>query len=176
MLRTLLAVFALWLGLHAHAAAPSATAPVPEYALEAIAMRVHGPSWQLRIYQDGRVTYTHFGGTPTYLHMEGQLLLPKAQIDALLRSPAIAQLAPLPKADGPRSVAMHMPEFVIRLHTDQVKRQVEVYDPATLPPSPELEQFWAAWKAIWALAPQWKLAPYGPSDMFPAQPPTPATP
>ena len=173
MLRTLLALFALCLGLQVQAAKPPTKGPEPEYAIEAIAMRVHGPHWQLRIEKRGAVTYVHWDNQ-NYLNVQGSLILPRAQIDALINSPAITKLAPLPRSNSPRPVAMHMPEFVIRLHTDTGKHQIEVDDPDTLLPSAELDQFWVAWKAIWSLMPQWKLAPHGASDMFPAQPPIPS--
>ena len=172
MLRIFITAFALWLGLQAHATEPADPTPPPEYAIEAIAMRVHGPYWQLRVDKSGTVTYAHWD-KQNYLTIKGSLLLPRAQIDTLLNSPAIAQLAPLPQGKGPRPVAMHMPEFAIRLQTGTDKRQVRVYDPETLPPSAELDQFWAAWKAIWALMPQWQLAANGPQDLFPNSQPTP---
>ena len=175
MLRILLAAFTLWLGLQAHATEPPAQAPQPDYAIEAIAMRVHGPSWQLQVHKNGQVTYAH-RDFHNYLHVEGRLLVPRAQIEALLNSPAIAQLAPRPQGKGPRPVAMHMPEFTIRLQTGTDKRQVRVYDPDTLPPSAELDQFWAAWKAIWALMPQWQIVANAPDDLFPQSRPQPSAP
>ena len=114
----------------------------------------------------GRVAYEHRDYTH-YLHVRAELLLPPAQIAALLNSEALNQLAPLPKGDGPRPVAMHMPEFSIRLQTSSGKRHIELYDPSTLPPSAELAQFWTAWKAIWAVLPQWQQVANGPDDLFP---------
>ena len=168
ILRKLLPLWVLLFALNSHAADTPTQPPQADVAIEALAMRIHGPSRQLRISNDGRVAYEHRDYTHR-LNVRAELLLPPAQIAALLNSEALNQLAPLPKGDGPRPVGMHMPEFSIHLQTSSGKRHIALYDPSTLPPSAELAQSWTAWKAIWAVLPQWQQVANGRDDLFPTR-------
>jgi hypothetical protein len=79
----------------------------------------------LRLTKDGAATHEHLDYN-NYLHIKAELLLRPEQIISLLNSEPIIQLRPPPKDKSPRAVAMHMPEFVIRVPTDGSKRQIWV--------------------------------------------------
>ena len=174
--RRLFTVGLLGLGANAMAAAPKAKeVPQPDYVIEAVAMRVYGPFWQWQIASSGHARYRYTSNSGRIM-TESNLLLVPEDVQALLQTDALKKLADLPAAADARPVPFHMPEFSIRIRSGTNRRAVDIYDPKSLPPSPELENFWAAWNAIWALMPQWKIAPQGADDVLPPRQSAPSPP
>ena len=177
--RRILLALLMGTGLLAHAqeSAPTATAPPtkPKYVIEASASRVHGPLWQLQITQEGEASYHYFSGDGRVFN-QAQVVIDTDKVQTLLASQVLQALKPLPISSDKRPVPLHMPDFTIKAQTGSERRFVSVYDPASLLPSPELAHFWAAWNAIWALMPQWKLVPGETEDLFPQPRTQPAAP
>ena len=177
--RRILLALLMGTGLLAHAqeSAPTATPPPtkPKYVIEASASRVHGPLWQLQITQEGEASYHYFSGDGRVFN-QAQVVIDTDKVQTLLASQVLQALKPLPISSDKRPVPLHMPDFTIKAQTGSERRFVSVYDPASLLPSPELAHFWAAWNAIWALMPQWKLVPGETEDLFPQPRTQPAAP
>ncbi len=107
---------------------------------------------------------------------QADVAISTSKLHAVLASEAIRNLTPLPPPADNRAVPLHMAFFSIQVQSGTERRAVNVYHPESLPPSPELARFWAAWNEIWTLMPQWKLVPSVTPDMLPTPPKTPTPP
>ncbi|WP_263773036.1 hypothetical protein [Propionivibrio soli] len=129
----------------------------PEMEIEA-SLLTHGyQDWSVHITRTGRA-YFHYSNMNPFGLISGEFFLDPDILMSLAKEAQAYQFNELPKEIKPALLPVHAPTYSIEIRLDATRHSVQVFHPAGLDQSAELDRFSAVWDAVWK---QFPLKPLG---------------
>lgn len=120
----------------------------PEVEIEAW-LSTHGAqSWSIHITRTG-FTYFRYSNSSPFGIISGEFFLDPEDLLQLFKESQAHQFNELPNKIQPTLVPIHAPTYGIDIRVDGTRHKVQVYHPAGLGQSSELDHFSAVWDTIW---------------------------
>ena len=105
--------------------------------------------WSLHITQTGQ-TYFYYSDRMPMGTLRGEYFLEPETLATLVAEAQKHQFKQLPKKLQPAQRPIHAPDYSLEFRIGTTRHRVQIYHPAGLDSSPELDHFAAVWDAVWS--------------------------
>lgn len=129
----------------------------PEIEIEAWLVTYRAQDWGIHITRTG-LTYFRYSNSNPFGTIRGEFFLDPEDLLQLFKKAQVSQFNELPNKIQPTLAPIHAPTYIIDIRVDGTRHKVEVYHPAGLDQSSELDRFSVVWDTIWK---QFPLKPPG---------------